>query len=118
MVETMSTTEIQEIELNIKQARKIVELGEALERLRNNRDFKKVIQEGYFEQEAIRLVHLKADQAMQTAAFQESIIKQVDAIGALNQYFQTVFHRAGLAQKAITADEEMRDELLAEELAQ
>jgi hypothetical protein len=107
---------IQDIELNIKQAQLLVDTGNALERLRNNQDFKKIISQGYFEQEAIRLVHLKSDQNMQTPALQASIVAQMDAIGALNQYFQTVFHRAALAEKAIAADEETRDELLAEDL--
>lgn len=112
-----NTQAIQDIELNIKQAQLLVDTGNALERLRSNRDFKKIINEGYFEQEAIRLVHLKGDPSMQTAELQASIIRQMDAISALNQYFQTVFYRADLAGKAIAADEETRDELLAEEIA-
>jgi hypothetical protein len=108
---------IQRIEANIKEARKIVDLGDSLERLRSNRDFKKVIMEGYFEQEAIRLVHLKADPSMQSADMQKSIVSQMDAIGALHQYFTTVFHKASIARKAIDADEETRDEILAEELS-
>ena len=110
-----NTQVIQDIELNIKQAKVLVDTGNALERLRNNRDFKEIINKGYFEQEAIRLVHLKGDPSMQTAEYQDSIIKQMDAIGALNQYFNTVFHRASLAEKAIASDEEARDELLAED---
>lgn len=110
-----NTQVIQDIELNIKQAQVLVDTGNALERLRNNRDFKMIISTGYFEQEAVRLVHLKGDPSMQTPEFQESIIKQIDAIAALNQYFQTVFHRAALAEKAIISDEEMRDELLIED---
>lgn len=109
-----NTQVIQDIELNIKQAQLLVDTGNALERLRSNRDFKQIIKAGYFEQEAIRLVHLKSDPSMQTEAMQDSIGKQMDAIGALNQYFQTVFHRASLAEKAIIADAETRDELLAE----
>lgn len=107
---------IKEIELNIEQARTLVEFGNAMERLRNNRDFKLVIGEGYFEKEAIRLVHLKADPAMQTPANQESILKQMDAVGSLNQYFHLVFHRASMAEKAIVADEETCAELAAEDL--
>ena len=110
-----NTQVIQDIELNIKQAKVLVDTGNALERLRNNHDFKEIINKGYFEQEAIRLVHLKGDPSMQTAEYQDSIIKQMDAIGALNQYFNTVFHRASLAEKAIASDEEARDELLAED---
>lgn len=111
-----NTQAIQDIELNIKQAQLLVDTGNALERLRSNRDFKAVVMDGYFEKEAVRLVHLKGDPNMQTPEYQASIIKQMDAIGALNQYFNTVFHRASLAEKAIAADEETRDELLNEDL--
>lgn len=110
----MSNQQIQEIELNIVQAKKMVDLGGALERLRGNKDFKKVIQEGYFEKEAVRLVHLKADPSMQTPERQQSIVSQMDAIGTLNQYFGSVFHQARLAAKAIDADEETLAELNAE----
>lgn len=110
------STEIQSIELNIQQAKKLVEFGLAVERLRSNRDFKTVISTGYFEDEAVRLVHLKADPNMQTDAYQLSIIKQMDAIGALAQFFQTVYQRANLAEKAIAADEEMITELLVEDV--
>ena len=113
MVETMKDA-LKEIESNIKESKKLVELGAALERLRNNPDFKEVIIQGYFEQEAIRLVHLKADKNMQTPERQASIVAQMDAIGALSEYFAVVSHRAMLASKAIESDEQTRDELLAE----
>lgn len=112
----MFKTRVEEIELNIQQAKSIVELGNSLERLRNNKDFKKVIIEGFFEKEAIRLVHLKADYNMQDADSQKSIATQMDAIGTLSQYFSKVRHEGMLAQKAIESDEETRDELLAEGL--
>ena len=112
----MNNTAIQAIEDNIKQAQKIVEVGEALERLKANRDFKKVVIEGYFEQEAIRLVHLKSDPSFQTPDMQKSINAQIDAIGAVSQYFSTVVQKASIARKAIASDEETRDEILEEEL--
>jgi hypothetical protein len=112
----MSNSPIQAIEENIKQAKKIVEVGEALGRLQNNRDFKRVVIEGYFEQEAIRLVHLKSDPNLQSPDSQKSILAQIDAIGAVSQYFSTVLHKASIARKAIASDEEARDEILAEEL--
>lgn len=108
---------IKDIEMNIQQAKELVELGNAMERLRSNRDFRLVLSKGYFEQESIRLVHLKADPNMQSESSQLSIVKQMDAIGALNQYFQMVFHRAAMAEKAIESDEETCSELAAEELA-
>jgi len=112
----MSTETIQEIEQNIKQAKSLVEFGDALERLKGNKDFKKVIVEGFFEKEAIRLVHLKADRNMQSGDIQKSIITQMDAVGVLSQYFNTILIQANQASKSIAADEEARDELLAEEL--
>ena len=105
---------LKQVENSIKQATGHLEFGIAIERLRTNRDFKKVIVEGYFEQEAIRLVHLKADPNMQSAAHQEAILKQMDSIGALNQYFQTKSHLAAMASKSIDSDEELLDELLNE----
>lgn len=113
----MTNTTIQAIEDNIKEARKIVEFAEALERLQNNRDFKQVIKDGYFKEEAVRLVHAKANPGLQSADSQRAILTQMDAIGSLAQYFDTVYHKASLASKAISADEETRDELLNEELS-
>lgn len=113
----MSNETLQAIEDNIREARKIADVGDALERLRSNRDFKKVIMEGYFEKEAIRLVHLRADPNMQTPEKQAAIVTQMDAIGSLSQFFNTVLHKAAMARKAIASDEETRDEILAEELS-
>lgn len=112
----MSQSEIQALERNIEDAKEILEMGDALERLSKNRDFRAIITHGFFEKEAIRLVHLKADSNMQTEARQKSILAQMDAIGTLAQYFQTVYHKAGIADKAIIADTEMRDSLLAGDL--
>lgn len=113
----MSNATIQAIEENIKQAQKFVEAGEALERLKSNRDFKRVVLDGYFEREAVRLVHLKSDQNFQSTEMQKAIIAQIDAIGAVSQYFSTVLHKAAIARKAISSDEEAREEILEEELS-
>lgn len=110
----MHSTELQQLEVNIKQAQKIVDLGDALERLRNNRDFKKVIGEGYFEQEAIRLVHLMSDANVQTPEMQQAIHKQMIAIGCFHEFLNTLAIRAGMARRAVEADENTRDELMAE----
>ena len=107
---------IQALESNIKLSREMADVGAAMERLRSNRDFKKVIVEGYFEKEAVRLVHLKADPNMQDADSQVSILKQMDAIGSLKQYFRVVDMKAGQAVHAIAADEETVTELMQEEV--
>jgi hypothetical protein len=112
----MNTNELHQLENNIKQAQKIVDLGSALERLKNNRDFKKVIQEGYFEQEAIRLVHLLSDSNMQAPEIQTSIHKQMIAVGGFRDYLDTLETRVGMARRSVEADEATRDEILAEEV--
>lgn len=118
MVDTMSESQLLQIERSIQDAKELIEFSQSIERLQANHDFQKVIRNGYFEQEAIRLVHLKADPGMQSDALQKSIVTQLDAIGALSAFFRTAQHRAYLAAKSIEADEEMRDEILAEELTQ
>lgn len=106
---------LQAIDANIKKAKKLTDIADALERLQMNKDFKAVVQTGYFQDEAVRLVHLKADQNFQSADAQRSIVQQIDAIGALHQYFQTVFHKAAMAKKSIEADETAREEILNED---
>lgn len=112
----MSTETINAIESNIAKAKVVLEFSAALERLRGNRDFKKVVLEGYFEQEAIRLVHLKADPSMQTPAMKQSIDAQIDAIGQLSQYFSTALQKANMASRQIEADQDTIEELAAEGL--
>jgi hypothetical protein len=111
----MSTNQIQAIEANIKEARKLVELGDAMERLKGNKDFKTLVMEGYFEKEAIRLVQAKSNPSLQSPEMQKSILSQIDAIGNLNLYFSTVAQQAAIARKTIEQDEAVRDEILAEE---
>jgi hypothetical protein len=108
----MSNVEqIQAIERNIKEAKKTLDLGTALERLKLNKDFRVLVLAGYFETEAIRLVQAKAAPDMQTAEKQESIVKQIDAIGSLFMFFQAVRMKAGMAANSISADEEMLVEM-------
>lgn len=112
---TMSNTnELEQLDISIQRAREHVEFGNALERLLTNRDFKKVITEGYFEQEAVRLVHLKADEKMQDNASQGFIVRQMDAIGTLKQFLRTKSYLSAQAVRSIEADEATRTELLLE----
>ena len=112
----MTLHTVQQIQANIDRAQEIIKLDKALERLESNQDFKAVIIDGYLEKEAVRLVHLKSDPAMQNPSSQASVTAQIDAIGGLVQYFRTVGQLASIAAKSIAADETERDELLAEEL--
>lgn len=111
----MNEQMLEEIELNIKEAKQLVELGDALERLISNRDFEKVFTEGYLRDEAVRLVHLKGDPNMQSAEKQDSIVSQMDGIGHFTSYVAKIRGQAHHARKAIESDEETREELLMED---
>lgn len=101
-----------QLDKSIEEARSVEDLGQSLERLSNNPDFKRVILKGYFEKEAIRLVNLKADPNMQTPQRQAAILVQIDAIGNLHQYFQTIQQMATMATKSRLDSEQMREELI------
>lgn len=107
--------DLETIEVSMDHAKAAVALKKNLERLTKNRDFKAVVLHGYFEEEAQRLVHLKAVPAMQTPEHQADIIKQIDAIGAVRNYFNTVMHFGIQSEKEITSLEETREEILAGE---
>lgn len=98
--------DIQHIELYIEDAKKFVEAGKSVERLQKNRDFKKIIEEGYFRDEAVRLVSVKSDPSLQSPEKQEAIIKAIDAIGSLQGYIRTILQQASVATDAIAQAEE------------
>lgn len=110
----MSEQEIQEIEVNIEQAKAWVEMVDALDRLQENPDFKLVITEGYLEKEAIRLTHLRGNPAMNTPEQQASVLKEIDGIGAFLGYLRTVYQQGDWAKSNIEYDQAMIDELRAE----
>ena len=84
--------QVEQIELNIQQAKQLVEMGDVLDRLTQNPDFTRVIDEGYLKNEAVRLVHLKAAPSMQSDEAQQAITKEIDGIGALLGYFRAIRH--------------------------
>lgn len=108
----MIENDIRQLEANIENAKAMVNIGKSIERLRNNPDFKEVVLKGYFEREAVRLVHLKADPNMQTPDRQASIIRDIDAIGAFASYLNITLVMADRAAQAIEADTLTITELL------
>lgn len=116
MVEFMSSYELARVEESIKQSKEMIAFGKSLDRLLNNPDFKKVILEDYMQNEAVRLVKIKADPGMQSVDSQKNILTQIDAIGTLAQYFQTLKFKVSQAEKALEIDEQTRDEIIEEGL--
>ena len=101
----MSQNEIEQIELSITEARKIVERGQMAENLAHNPTFAKLILQGYFVDEAARLAHLLSDPNSQ--AHQHLIHNDLVAIGGFKRYLQTLVQigRAAANEIAQALDE-------------
>lgn len=110
----MNSALLRQVEQTIQQQQKLIALGESLERLKNNQDFRKLIMEGYFVDEAVRLVHLKADPGFQSVDAQKSIDLQILSVGSLSQYLNVVRATAEMASKTVADCELTREELLQE----
>ena len=106
--------EIHDVEISIKQAQAGVDRAKSMERLMSNRDFKKVFLEGYFEKEAVRLVFLKSDPNFQTPEAQSDLIKQMDAIGSMRHYCNSILIMGDQFKAAITESEDTLDDIRAE----
>jgi hypothetical protein len=113
----MSDAYIQEVQIGIDAANEKVDLMNSMEKLRKNRDFKKIVSEGYMEQEAIRLVHLMSDPspAIQSPDVQESLLSMIKAIGHLENYFKVIYQFGHAAKESILESERSIEETLAEE---
>ena len=109
-------SDLQVIELTIEQAKESIADREAMDRLKKNRDFKRIFEKGFFDAYAVNLVYLKSDPSMQEPNVQEDIIKDIDSIGRVRQYLSSIYQKAHVAEKDLRDSEEQRDELLAEEV--
>jgi hypothetical protein len=106
---------IENIDISIEHAEKYVNKMNSVFNLSKNKDFIDVIEKGYFEEEASRLVLLKADPNLQKPDEQASILRSIDAIGHFRQYLGTVINIGRMMEKSLMADIETRNELLAED---
>lgn len=111
MRDTQSAVTVEDIQIQIDDAREMVRGADALERLFENADFNLVVKQGYFQEEPARLVEMKATPAMSSEANQAAIIKQIDGIGALQQYFNARFLTGDMARDAIRDGEMAIDEM-------
>ncbi len=107
----MSQQELNELESNIKDLTEMVNVGKALDRLRKNRDFKKVVETEYLKEEAVRLVHLKSDGNMQGEREQARVVRDIDAIGSFTQFLDLIMQKADAAREALDECEDIRAEL-------
>lgn len=91
----------EQIQVSMEQAKANMKRRDSLFALYQNADFKEVILKGYFEQESIRLVMVKADDNAQEPEMQAGIDRSITGIGALNRYFAIIKQFGDMAEKAL-----------------
>lgn len=114
----MSDEQVKQIEIEIEQARDWINKAECLERLRDNQDFKDLIETGYFKEEAARIVALKADPNFVFAGEDQMKFLNIleTGVGALQQFFRQIDMQANAAKQGMGEMEETREAVAAEAL--
>ena len=110
-----SSDQVETINIQIEQAKKHVNKMNCVFNLSKNKDFIDVIEKGYFEEEASRLVLLKADPNLQKPEDQASIIRSIDAIGHFRQYLGSAISIGRMMEKSLEEDTETFQEMLGED---
>lgn len=109
--------QLQQIDMDIESMKRNIELAEALERLEQNPDYKKIIEDLYFEKEPSRLVLLKASpMAQMNGDMMRDIVSQIDAIGGFFQFLLTIKQQAQSARNHLAEHQNTRQEILEEQL--
>jgi hypothetical protein len=107
--------QLQNIEVSIEEAKKVINLKNSFISLSSNKDFQTVIENSYFKDESARLVMAKS--AGLTPEQQANIDNMIYGIGALYNFFNTLTMRGVQMEDALRDDEQAREEILREGLA-
>ncbi len=109
-------TETQALYVNKKNLEKAVSFGKALERLEKNKDFKKVITEGFLRDWAVDTAQRRGHpQIRSNALLLDNNTRSLDAIGELNWFLS---QRKTVAEDAQAALNEVNEEIVADGLAE
>lgn len=103
-------SEIEQVELSIAEAKKAVEKAKIARRLSTNPDFKKLILDGYFVEEAARLALLSGDPAL-PEEYRGHVMRDLHGPGALKRYLSTMVQMGDIAEKEIEEHQETLEEL-------
>ena len=107
-------TDLEQVEIQIDMANKLRALRDNCVKLTASETWKDVIDEGYFKEEAARLVMAKSSNL--SSEQMELIDRMQYGIGALANFIESVMRRGAEMDQALGEHEETRDEILAEEV--
>jgi hypothetical protein len=103
--------QIKNVEISIDSAKEAIKMADALNRLHKNKDFKRVILEGYLREHPAQLAILSADPEMATPDRQAHVSRLFTGIGALAKYFDQIFTTGDRMEYEIEQAEATLDEL-------
>lgn len=109
-------SQVEQIRISIEQKKDMIALGDAVSRIVKNRDWKRLVDTEFFENEPKRLVSLLAHPAMQDEVSQTEIRNQMLAIAYFRQFLARTEMFAEEAKKSLPADQQTQTELLEEEV--
>ena len=111
----MNTEEqIEVLEANMAESKHFVDVKDSMVKLQKNRDFKKVITEYYFKEEAARLVMAKSSNL--NVEQQLLVDKMIYGVGSLAKFLDSVISRGTQAEQALAEDEDTKASILQEGL--
>jgi hypothetical protein len=111
-------SQLQELETDIENVKKTVRRYELLEKLEDSPEWKELIEDGYFRDEAARVVGLRGDLQMRMGGELQMqwLDDMLTGIGALQQYLNFIKQTGSAAKHALEEDQETRAELLKAQL--
>lgn len=111
----MFQSQVQEVQITLDEAKKKVKLGEALERLERNKDFKLIFEEEFFKQESIRQVSLLSCPNHQEPHKQAAIIADMRASATVQSFFNLLRRNARMSEQAVQDSEDQLAQLRAQD---
>ena len=108
-------SDIKQLEDSIDESRKLVELKNAALKLSSNREFKKIILDGYFKDEAVRLAEVSA--IANPNVDRNEVFLAIQAISLLKQYLQSIVRVGEMAEEDIYTNGEALDDARVEDAA-
>ena len=107
-------SDVQEIEISMSAAQETINRMKVFMRLIENPDFQAIIEKGYFEDEAVRLVGAKSSPALADEVSQSELDRDIIGVGRLRQYFYAIVQQGRAAEGALAAEQEELELMRAE----
>ena len=106
---------ISELDAVITTCQNQIELGKAVERLYRNPDFKKVVGEGYFEKEPIRLVRALSSPVFNNPEKREALMREMEGVSRFSAYLSDIVNAGERAVTQLHETEDLRQTMIEED---